>query len=359
MEYAKSIGIDLIGFTDIEPIYEYEALYNARKGKGYLSGFEEKIFKGGFNPLNIIPSAKTVISVGLSYNVNVESEKKGVTGLISKLAIVKDYHVVMKDVLERLVEFLKRNFNSRENYISVDNGFLPDKIYAYKAGVGNFGKNSLIINPLYGSWMVLGEIITDVYFLRDEKMQALCNGCNRCLLSCPTGAILPDNQFNARRCLSYISVSKEVVPEELRIKMGDRIYGCDVCQEVCPYNKGALKSRVFSPLINQRPDLLQILNLSKKRFMEVYGQTSMAWRGHTVIQRNAIIALSNLKNDDCVEIIGKMLIEDPRPVIRYYSAWALKNFNSSRTKFFLERALAIEKDEMIKNEIKKSLEVSG
>lgn len=349
----------MIAFTDVEPIYEHKAVYEERKKEGYLSGFEDKIFKGGFEPLKIIPSAKTVISIGISYNVDDGYEAGKETALISKLGVVRDYHGVLKKILEKLVEFLRKNCKSNENYISVDNGFLPDKIYAYKAGIGYYGQNTLIINPIYGSWIVLGEIITDVFFPRDQKMPSLCTNCNSCINNCPTGAILTGYQFNAKKCLSYLTVTKELIPEDLRTKMGNRIYGCDICQEVCPYNRRALKSRIFYPLVKQKPDLHQILNLSKKGFMEIFGQTSMAWRGHTVIQRNALIALANLKNDDSIDLIGEMLLKDPRTVIRYYSAWALRNFDTSKKRYFLEKALKVEKDEMVRDEIRKSLEISG
>jgi epoxyqueuosine reductase len=224
----------------------------------------------------------------------------------------------------------------------VDTGVLSDRAVAVRAGIGSSGKNCAVITPEFGSWVFLGELITNLPLPPDQALATdLCGNCTRCIDACPTGALQDRGQagggvLNAQRCLSFITQMKGEVPAYYQHKLGNRLYGCDTCQLVCPYNKEAstLRSVLQEDVLPDPelavPLLLPILSLSNRAFKETFGQTSAGWRGRGVIQRNAIIALGNYREQRAVPHLRELVRKDPRAFIRSTCAEALEKIEGHR-----------------------------
>ncbi|MDF2715480.1 MAG: epoxyqueuosine reductase [Paenibacillus sp.] len=208
----------------------------------------------------------------------------------------------------------------------VDTGALVDRAVAERAGIGWSGKNCAIITPEWGSWVYLGELVTNIPFPPDQPITDQCGDCTICIDACPTGALVGPGQLNSSRCVSFVTQTKGFVTDEMMRKIGNRLYGCDTCQVVCPVNKG--KNWTHQPDLQPDPDkvkplLKPLLSMTNKQFRELYGDMAASWRGKKPIQRNAIIALGNFRDKSAVPLLAEMLHEDERPEIRGTAAWAL------------------------------------
>lgn len=328
-EYAYQIGIDLIGFTNAESFIDLETRLIERENKGYLSGFEEQDIQKRCNPKLILPSAKSIIAIGIAYQVSKEQFSKteiGLKGSLARTAWGTDYHILLKEKMTMLVEKLKEWVPQLEYVIQTDTGPLVDREVARRAGLGDYGKNNMLINPKYGSYIYLGNILVNIELLPDTPISIDCKECNLCIQACPPSALAESYQMNAKRCLSYHTQSKESIPLDIRSKMGNRIYGCDQCQQVCPFNKKAdilNRPECFPSHVSHQPNLEWILNLSNKEFKNTFGKTSAGWRGKKVIQRNAVIALGNSSDVKAIPLLEKSMNDD-REEIREAAAWALQ-----------------------------------
>lgn len=240
----------------------------------------------------------------------------------------------------------------------VDTGELADRAVAQRAGIGWSGKNCAIITPEFGSYVYLGEMITNIPFEPDIPIEDQCGTCNKCIEACPTGALVQGGQINAQSCISFLTQTKESIAEGFRDKIGNRLYGCDSCQTACPENKGKdfhLHQEVEPEPEIAKPLLKPILKLSNRQFKEKFGHVSGAWRGKNPIQRNAIIALAHFKDRTALEDLVEIMNHDPRPMIRGTAAWAIGKIDGKEAREVLETAYAIEVDESVKQEIAKGL----
>jgi epoxyqueuosine reductase len=347
-DFAKAVGIDLIGFASADCLKGYKSFLEERKSLGYECPIEERMPDKRVSPEFILPEVKTIISVALSYNIEYQVKLPSKSfGIISKSSWGMDYHLVLKEKMKRVCEFVKSKCPDVKTVSLVDNNPLLERAIAYHAGIGWFGKNGLIINEEYGSYLFLGEILINEYFEPDTPQESKCGDCDLCMKACPTKAIEKPYIVNANKCLSFITVKKGEIEEEFLKKLGRRIYGCDTCQEVCPFNKEAkkVKREEFTPSkLLPRPNLIEILNMSNKEFKEIFGPTASSWRGKSVIIRNAIIACVNTKDQECIEPIKKLL-KSPSPLLRGYSAWAI-SYLEERDKAIeeIKEALNKEKD---------------
>lgn len=325
--FAYSLGFDLVGFTTAEA-FNSEILYQ-REAKGYLSGLEEKDIKKRVTPRLSLNTAKSIIALGLSYNIPIKYVPKRGYAIISRSAYGKDYHKVMSDMMLKLVKYIEKMYNVKSIYM-VDTGPLVDRMVAYRAGIGWYGKNCSIINDEYGSWIFLGEILTELELPPDSPVESRCGDCDLCLKACPTGALVSPYTLNANRCLSYNTVKKGILPDDIKDKMGMRIYGCDTCQEVCPVNKRA-KYTNKNEFIPQPPmpliPLEDVAKMDKKFFEEIFKHTSAGWRGKTTLQRNGIIAMGNSVDSRYLEILESFL-NDSRPGISDAARWSLEKIRS-------------------------------
>lgn len=320
-EYAKNIGIEEIGFCDIKFSEEFLQRLKERREQGYLSGFEEQDEKVRIRVDSLLENAKTIISIALPYRT---SEPDRTRPYISKSGIGNDYHRVMKEKLNLLAEFIRLKYDGKSVALC-DTSPLHDREIAYKCGIGFYGKNNNIINPRYGSFIFLGELVTDIYIERSTVLENNCGECTLCLKACPAKALEKPFFLNAKKCLSYLTQKKEqLTPQEME-RLGCRVYGCDTCQDVCPYNKKAdgygikeFQSPVYDPM--------DMLVQSNKEFKNTFGRTSSGWRGKKVLTRNLINAMGNSGKKEYIKILREL--EHKNPEFKYYIDIAMDKLNS-------------------------------
>ena len=360
--YSRTIGIDKIGFTTAEPFHELKKRLIEHQRLGYASGFEEPDVEKRTNPRAILPSAQSIIAIALAYPARMENPPRSrpgaYRGFICRAAWGEDYHRILKGKLEQLEQFIKERVPSAQCLSMVDTGALSDRAVAERAGIGFVGKNTALITKEFGSWVYLGEMLTSIPFEPDEPVTESCGSCTRCLDACPTGALVQGGQLNAQKCLAYLTQVKTLVPKPFREKMGNRLYGCDTCQLVCPKNDG--KNFTHHPQMKPDPEVAKpllkpLLFLSNRQFKERFGSTAAAWRGKKPIQRNAIIALAHFKDQSAVPDLIRLLKEDPRPVIRGTAAWALGRIGGLQAVTALKEAKEREQDDSVRAEIEEAL----
>lgn len=362
IQYSKEIGIDKIGFTTADPFVEMKNRLIRQQELGYQSGFEHKNIDERTNPALLFDEPRSIIAIALAYPSRMKNPPKGKKGarrgLFARASWGIDYHIILQEKLEQLAHYIESKVPEARFKWMVDTGELVDRAVAERAGIGWSGKNCAIITPEFGSFVYLGEMITNLPFEPDEPIEDQCGDCRICLDACPTGALVQGGQINAQRCLSFITQTKNFVPDEFREKIGNRLYGCDTCQVVCPKNKG--KDFHLHPEMEPDPEIVKpllqpLLKISNREFKEKYGQLSGAWRGKKPIQRNAIIALAHFKEKEALGDLIELMFHDPRPAIRGTAAWAIGKIGGDEAKEALLKAQEREKDEEVLEEIEKGL----
>ncbi|WP_209453134.1 tRNA epoxyqueuosine(34) reductase QueG [Thermoanaerobacterium butyriciformans] len=357
-EFAYKSGIDIVGFASPDCLFEYRDLLKNRYENGLSCNIEENDIEKRINPYILLEDVKSIISVAVSYNVVYEADlPKSAYGTISRTAWGIDYHKVLIDLLEKLRDFILSKCNDAKAVLLVDNNPLLERAIAYNAGIGFFGKNNMIINEEFGSYLFLGEMLINVPFEPDSKIESKCGSCTRCLKACPGKALIEEYKIDANKCLSYATIKKGYLSDSTLKRLGTRIYGCDTCQDVCPFNEKAKKvtRREFTPQnLKPKHDLREILSLDKKKFQELFGTTSASWRGKNTIVRNAIIAAINSNDKDSIEPLKK-LINSESAYIRGYSAYALSILHKENAFPYIEKAYLNEKDESTKEFMKKAM----
>ncbi|MCP8969340.1 tRNA epoxyqueuosine(34) reductase QueG [Ectobacillus ponti] len=360
--YSRQIGIDKIGFASAEPFTELKQRLIAQQQLNYQSGFEEADLEKRTNPALLLPGAQSIISIALAYPSKLKDAPKSKRGerrgIFCRASWGQDYHHVLRDRLQKLEHYLQERLPSAELQSMVDTGELSDRAVAERAGIGWSGKNCSIITPEFGSYVYLGEMITNIPFPPDTPIEDGCGTCNKCIEVCPTGALVQGGQLNAQKCIAFLTQTKGFLPDEYREKIGNRLYGCDTCQTVCPKNKGIDFHN--HPEMEPDPELAKpllrpLLTIGNKEFKEKYGPMSGSWRGKKPIQRNAILALAHYKDETAVPDLIGVLCNDPRPVLRGTAAWALGKIGAPDTGDVLEKAKSAETDEDVLKEIEKGL----
>lgn len=359
---SKEIGIDKIGFTSADPFDHLKPSLVEQKENNHTTGFEHPDIDERVYPELIFDQPKSIISIALAYPSRMTSRPEKIRGekrgKFARASWGTDYHDVLKDRMAKLIDYIQEISIDHPDITfkpMVDTGELIDVAVAQRAGLGFIGKNGLLITEEYGSYVYLGEIITNIPFTPDTPMANQCGSCTKCVDYCPTSALLGDGRMNATRCLSYQTQTKGMMPEEFRPKIRTIIYGCDICQEVCPFNKG--KDSHFHEEMEPDPEIVQpllkpLLTISNKEFKTKFGILAGSWRGKKPIQRNAIIALANSRDKTAIPNLLRCIEEDPRPVIRGTAAWALGilGAGNEEIKHFLIEFLAKENDEESKKE---------
>ncbi|WP_138494941.1 tRNA epoxyqueuosine(34) reductase QueG [Paenibacillus pinistramenti] len=351
---ASGLGIDQVGFTTADPFLSLKPILEEIRAKGYESGFEEKDIDKRVDPKLTMAEARSIIAVAVAYPskmVNPPKSEPGRTrGILARSAWGRDYHTVLREAMDKLAAFIKERVPDVRIESMVDTGVLNDRAVAERAGIGFAGKNGLIISPDWGSWIYLGEMITDLPFEPDPPVLEDCGECTKCLDACPTGALLGGGMLNAQRCVSFLTQTKGFLSEEFMLKIGNRLYGCDTCQMVCPKNRG----KHWDHRLELQPDpeiakpLLQpLLDISNRDFKDRFGPTAAAWRGKKPIQRNAVIALGNFKDRAALPKLMEVLLHDPRPELRGTAAWAISRIGGEEALEAINQALEKECDEMV------------
>ncbi|KIY23031.1 MULTISPECIES: tRNA epoxyqueuosine(34) reductase QueG [Mesobacillus] len=360
--YSKTIGIDKIGFASPSTFEEMKVRLYRQQELRYQSGFEEKDIEKRTEPSLIFDKPKSIISIALAYpskmGPKVISKKGERRGIFSRASWGTDYHTVLRDRLKKLEEYIALKMPEARFKSMVDTGELVDRAVAERAGIGWSGKNCSIITPEFGSYVYLGEMITNIPFEPDHPMEDRCGSCNKCVDVCPTGALVQGGQLNAQKCIAFVTQTKGFLAEEFREKLGNRLYGCDTCQTVCPENKG--KDFHFHTEMEPNPEIAKpllkpLLSISNREFKEKFGHVSGSWRGKKPIQRNAIIALAHYRDETAIPELITVMKDDPRPVLRGTAAWALGKIGGQDALEALQHAFSVEKDEEVLQEIRKGL----
>lgn len=362
ISYAHSIGIDKIGFASSDPFRELKNRLKRQQELGYQSGFEEPDIEKRTEPTLLLHEAESIISIAIAYPSRMENApqgKKGARrGIFARASWGIDYHTVLRDRLAKLEQFIAERIVDAKTRSMVDTGELSDRAVAERAGIGWSAKNCSVITPEFGSYVYLGEIITNIPFAPDAPMEDECGECRLCLDVCPTGALIEGGQLNAQRCIAFLTQTKTFLPDEFRTKIGNRIYGCDTCQTVCPKNKGISNTHQLEfqpdPEI-AKPLLIPLLKMSNKEFKTRFGHVSGSWRGKKPIQRNSILALAHFKEESAVPDLIDLLRNDTRPVIRGTAAWAIGKIGIEEGIDALKEALQTEVDSEVITEIHKGL----
>jgi epoxyqueuosine reductase len=360
--FSKEIGIDKIGFTTADPFNELKNRLIKQQVLSYQSGFEEPDIEKRVNPSLLLEEPRSIISIAIAYpskmTNRVESKKGERRGIFSRASWGLDYHHALKERLQKLEGFILTRMPDARLKSMVDTGELSDRAVAERAGIGWSGKNCAIITPEFGSYIYLGEMITSIPFEPDTPIEDQCGTCTKCLDACPTGALVQGGQINAKHCISFLTQTKALIPDEFRDKIGNRIYGCDSCQTACPVNKG----KNFHFHVELEPDsevakplLKPILKLSNREFKAKFGHVAGSWRGKKPIQRNAIIALAHFTDETAIPDLIDVLENEGSPVSRGTAAWALGKIGGESALAALEKAQANETDHEVKNEIEKGL----
>lgn len=360
--YASDIGIDKIGFASAEPFYSLKHQLIRQQQLNYQSGFEESDVEKRTRPELLLNEAVSIIAIAIAYPSRMKDAPQGVKGarrgVFSRSSWGKDYHAALKERLTLLEAFIASRYPEARMRSMVDTGELSDRAVAERAGIGWSAKNTNIITPEFGSYVYLGEMITNIPFRFDEPMEDQCGDCRLCIDSCPTGAIVEAGQLNAQRCISFLTQTKGFLPDEFRGKIGNRLYGCDTCQTVCPKNKRKANQihAEFEPDPEiAKPLLLPLLTISNREFKDKFGYVSGSWRGKKPIQRNAILALAHFKETAAIPVLIQLLASDERPVIRGTAAWAIGKIGTSEGLVALQQAAENEKDREVQEEIQKGL----
>ncbi|WP_433595488.1 tRNA epoxyqueuosine(34) reductase QueG [Lysinibacillus xylanilyticus] len=361
--YAMSIGVDKIGFTTAAPFTELKNRLRRQQELGYQSGFEESDIEKRTEPLQLLEGAESIVAIAVAYPSRMQDApvgKKGSRrGIFCRASWGVDYHTALRERLKLLSAWLEKRIEGARIESMVDTGALVDRAVAERAGIGWSGKNCSVITPEFGSYVYLGELITNIPFAPDKPMEDECGDCRLCLDVCPTGALIEGGQLDSQRCIAFLTQTKGMLPDEFRTHIGNRLYGCDTCQTVCPKNKGKINwiHEEFKPDPElAKPLLVPLLTISNRDFKEKFGHVSGSWRGKKPIQRNAILALAHFKEEAAVPDLVALLEKDERPVIRGTAAWALGKIGGEQSQSALLKAKGIEQDEEVLVEINKGLQ---
>lgn len=381
---ARVLGFSMVGVAPAAPGWRLDAylrwIESEQHGEmGYMARPDRVARRRDLNV--ILPGVQSIVCVGLDYftlKVPDEVANDPSRGRISNYAWGADYHDVMTPRLEELAAWLRRQAASDvQTKVYVDTGAVLERDHAETAGLGFTGKNTMLIGPRRGSFFFLGEVLTTLPLAYDALRPAMpnCGSCRRCLDACPTNAFPRPYVLDARRCISYLTIElKGWIPPELRPLMGNWIYGCDVCQDVCPFNRfaqptnqlthqsfGSLRTGSTNQLTNQltthptnwnsaAPPLLDILALDEAGFNERFAGSPIKRIRRARLLRNACVAAGNWGSEAAVPALSTLL-EGPEPLLRGHAAWALRQIGGRQAKAAVAAALRRETDRIVREEL--------
>ncbi|PKM53035.1 MAG: tRNA epoxyqueuosine(34) reductase QueG [Firmicutes bacterium HGW-Firmicutes-5] len=307
-ELAEQTGIDLIGFFSVEPLWECLPYLIKRHQEGFSTGFEGGTPEERIDYLRAFPAAKAGIVIGISNYQSFETVADDhLRGQFASVSWGEDYHRVLVQKMNALMQVLnderEKSRSTPIHYqVFVDNSPLVDRGSAYRAGLGFFGKNNCLINHQLGSFFFIGQILVDchIQFNQSQLVKNDCGSCRLCLDACPNQALGENSCLDPSKCISYLTQKKSLTADE-ESRISTYLYGCDICQKVCPYNQHLEKTKEEAFWIEAEtasPTLGDILTLTNKEFKSRFGKTASGWRGKKNLIRNAQLVLKNKKRHD-------------------------------------------------------------
>ena len=403
--HARACGFDIVGVTTADDFVDDRAAALERIREGRMEGlpwYTESRVMRGTSPSELLPGARSIVCLGLSYwrdedrpelarspaieetegagndipSETARTENKA--GKVGRYAWVRDYHRVMKRRMREFVRCVERELDSAVGARwYVDDGPMLDRAVANRAGIGWFGKNTNILTPGFGSWVFLGQVITDLDLEPDAPLKKSCGSCARCIDDCPTGALVAPYVLDNSRCISYLTIeNRGAIPRELRPLVGEWVFGCDICQDVCPVNRKAglaekpipLASFVEAQGSNQSVgkaagfgflNPVELLEMSEREFLDRFAGTSIMRAKRVGMQRNACVALGNSGDEASVPALCRALAAG-EPLVRGHAAWALGRIGGAAAGAALARASLRETDAAVLEEIGAArLELTG
>ncbi len=366
-QLAREAGLAVSSVTSGEPFEGLAPLLKSRIDAGNLEGldwFTHQRADDSSDPRVLHENVRSIVSVGLPYYaVDTGKPDDGVTrGTISRYARGIDYHRSMKQRMQRLHGMIESAVGRPvEARLLTDTARIVDRAVAARSGLGWYGKHTCIIVPGRGSWVMLGELLLDIDVPADVPLAKDCGRCTICLDRCPTGAIVAPYTVDAPRCLSFQTIEQRgAIPREIRPLLGEWVFGCDVCQEVCPYTRAAGTvddPEVFPRSIeNAYPSLTWLLTMSEPEFRESYRATPVLRAKRRGLARNAAVALGNIGMERDVPALAQAAQDHDEPLVRGHAVWALAHLAEAGAKPVIERVLRREEDEFVREECVEALE---
>jgi epoxyqueuosine reductase len=354
---ATALGFDLVGITSAAPLVHGGRLH-AWVAQGFAGemGYMRRDVERRVDPSCVLPDVRSIIVLGMNYYTSpVVPETSPGRGWMARYAWGQDYHTVLGDKLKALVGLIREIEGADvQARWYVDTGPILERELAWRAGLGWPGKNTNLINRRLGSWLFLGAILLNRELIYDAPATAHCGTCTRCLVACPTGALVAPGVLDARRCISYLTIElRGPIPRELRPLLGTHIFGCDICQAVCPWNRKAPESSepAFLPRAGfAAPELIPLLGLSDDEFRARFRGSPITRAKRRGLLRNVAVALGNLRDLRALPALEAALHE-AEPVIRGHAAWALGRLGGSGARRVLHTALSSERDVGVQEEM--------
>jgi len=366
---ALALGFARVGFCPVEPFGDAGSALERWLAAGHHGDMAFMAGDGRADPGALLPGASSLVVVALPYARGHAEEGHGragralpLVGRVARYARGADYHGVMKERLrllaDRCAELSGRPVHARP---CVDTAPLLEREAARRAGIGFSAKNTMSIAPGLGSYVLLGELLVDLELRPSEPIAAGCGSCRACLDACPTRAFVVAYTLDARRCISYLTIElKGAMPRELRAAIGTWVFGCDVCQEVCPFNRSS-RPRPLDAGLAEKPaldqiELVALLELTSSGYRRLVRKRAIGRVNRVQLQRNAAVALGNTRSPSAIEPLTRALAQNVSALVRGHVAWALGRIGGAAARRTLTDALALEADATVREEIALALD---
>jgi len=364
---ASLHGLSIAAVTSAEPFAGLAEGLERHIAAGHVSGldwFTPERARFSATPRNLHPTARSILAVGVAFwSVDPGKPDDGVPrGRIARYAWGVDYHDLLKSRMRSFLVALEFDIGEPvEARALVDTARIVDRAVAARSGLGWYGKHSCIIVPGHGSWVMLGEMLLNLDLEPDAPLDRDCGRCAICMDRCPTGAIVAPYTVDTPRCLSFQTIEqKGAIPLEIRPLLGDWVFGCDICQDVCPYTKAALPDPdpAFLPRDkeNAYPSLHRLLTTTDTEFRATYRGTAVTRAKRRGLARNAAVALGNIGTERDLPILEATLADHDEPLVRGHAAWALARLAGADANTHLRHRLDVEPDATVLAEIRSALE---
>lgn len=363
---AHAAGLALTGVTTPAPLADTARYVTEHIEHGHMTGmdwFTPERALAAAEPRTLHTGVRSIVSIGVPFwsGWQAPPEDGELRGRIARYAWGRDYHATLRTRMRRLVALLEAEVGRPvEARTLADTARAFDRALAARSGLGWFGKNSMIIVPHHGSWVMLGELYLDLELAPDLPLDHNCGRCTSCLDRCPTGAIIEPYRIDAPRCISYLTIEERgPLPHELRPLMGEWVFGCDVCQDVCPYTRAAQERADpdFQPTTpaNAYPRLDWLLGMSEAEFRATYSGTAVTRAKRRGLARNAAVALGNSRDPRAEAPLLRVLREHDEPLVRGHAGWGLRRLLGDEAVKPLRDARLVEPDIYVLQELDAAL----
>jgi len=363
---ARELGFSVAGITSVEPFARDDEAYQGWREAGFAAGMGYMTRRPELHarPRALVPYALSLITLAVDYYADAPVfDHEHRYGRVARYAWGLDYHDVVKPKLQAFVGNIEhiaaRPLHAR---CFVDAVPLLERAAAARAGLGFFGKNTNLLQPRSGSWFFLSEILLDLELPADDhEVKISCGSCHRCIDACPTDAFAGPYRLDSRRCISYLTIENQgAIPRELRAGLGDWIFGCDICQDVCPFNRFASQTEWpefhADAGVGPRLNLVEVLSITTDdEFRARFRGTALTRPKRRGLLRNAAIVSANVQATSAVPTLIALAETDPEPVIRSHSLWALAQLDPSRAALIAERAMKTDPDPSVREEAETTL----